>query len=60
LRNFFALLKFKFKDELELKIGLSLSSVNRTAHIRHQCRKTAVLSYQRFLFDSSVEKMNSI
>jgi hypothetical protein len=31
-----------------------------TAHIRHQCRKTAVLSCHRYLFNSGVEKMKSI
>ena len=60
MRNFLALLKFKFKDELELKIGFPLASVNRTAHIRHQCRKTAVLSCYRFLINSGVKKMNNI
>jgi hypothetical protein len=35
-------------------------TVNGTAHIRHQCRKTAVLSGHRYLFYSSVEKMNCI
>ena len=30
--------------------------VNGTARIRHQCRKTAVLSCHRFLINSGVEK----
>jgi hypothetical protein len=30
--------------------------VNGTAHIRHQCWKTAVLSRHRYLFNSGVEK----
>jgi hypothetical protein len=33
---------------------------NRTAHIRHQCRKTPVLSCHIFLIDSGVERMNHI
>ena len=31
-----------------------------TAHIRHQCRKTAVISCHSCLFNSGVEKMNCI
>ncbi len=33
---------------------------NGTAHIRQQCKKTAVLSCHRFLISSGVEKMNDI
>ncbi len=33
---------------------------NGTAHIRHQCRKKAVLSCHRFLIKSDVEKLNNI
>ncbi len=33
---------------------------NRTAHIRHQCRKTTVLSCQRCLINTGIEKMNNI
>jgi hypothetical protein len=33
---------------------------NGTARIRHQCRKTDVLSCHRFLINSGVEKMNNI
>jgi len=33
---------------------------NGTAGIRHQCRKTAVLSCHRFLINSGVEEMNNI
>ncbi len=33
---------------------------NGTARIRHQCRKTAVLSCHRYLINSGVEKMNNI
>jgi hypothetical protein len=33
---------------------------NRTAHIRHQCRKTTVFSSQRCLIETGVEKMNNI
>ncbi len=29
---------------------------NRTAHIRHQCRKTIVLSFHRYLINSGFEK----
>jgi hypothetical protein len=32
--------------------------INRTAHIRRQCRKTTVLSCHRCLINSGVEKMN--
>jgi hypothetical protein len=31
---------------------------NRTAHIRHQSRKTTVLSCHRYLINTGVEKMN--
>jgi hypothetical protein len=34
--------------------------VNGTVHIRHQCRKTAVLSCHRCLINTGVEKMNYI
>jgi hypothetical protein len=34
--------------------------INGRAHIRHQCRKKAVLSCHRFLINSGVEKMNNI
>jgi hypothetical protein len=33
---------------------------NRRAHIRHQCKKTTVLSCHRCLINSGVEKMNYI
>ena len=33
---------------------------NGTACIRHQCRKTDVLSCHRFLINSGVEKMKKI
>jgi hypothetical protein len=33
---------------------------NGTPHIRHQCRKTVVLSCHRCLLNSGVEKMNNI
>ncbi len=33
---------------------------NRTTHIRHQCRKTAVLSCHRFIIKTGAEKMNNI
>jgi len=33
---------------------------NRTEHIRHQCRKTTVLSCHRHLINTTVEKMNYI
>jgi hypothetical protein len=33
---------------------------NGKARIRHQCRKTAVISCYRFLINSGVEKMNNI
>ncbi len=34
--------------------------VNRTAQVRHQCRKTTVLSCHRRLIITGVEKLNSI
>ncbi len=34
--------------------------LNRTAHIRHQCRKATVLSCHRCLINSGDEKMNYI
>jgi len=33
---------------------------NKTSHIRHQCRKTTVLSCHRFLINTGVEKINNI
>ncbi len=35
-----------------------LSKFNRTAHIRHQCKKTTVLSCHRCLINTGVGKMN--
>ena len=40
--------------------ALSITAHNRTARIRHQCRKTIVLSCHRCLFNTGVEKMNNI
>jgi len=45
----------KFQGNISNKI-----SFNATPCIRHQCRKTAVLSCHRFLINSGVEKMNNI
>jgi len=39
---------------LDFKFALN----NRTAHIRHQCKKTAVLSCHRCLINTGVEKIN--
>jgi hypothetical protein len=33
--------------------------LNGTTHIRHQCRKTAVLSCHRCLINTGVEKVNN-
>jgi hypothetical protein len=33
---------------------------NRTAHIRHRCRKATVLSCHRCLINTGVVKMNNI
>ncbi len=38
----------------------SVMLFNRTAHIRHQCRKTSVLNCHRCLINTEVEKMNNI
>ena len=38
----------------------NLNYPNRTTHIRHQCRKTTVLSFYRCLINSGVEKVNYI
>ncbi len=60
------------KNEQNLNIGknfdhqISLSkskcwySNNRTAHNRHQCRKTIVSSCHRCLISTGVKKMNNI
>ncbi len=37
-----------------------VSDKNRTAHIRHQCKKTTVLSCHWCLINTGVEKMNNI
>jgi hypothetical protein len=39
---------------------LPTNNTNGTAHIRHQCRKTTVLSCHRCLINSGVEEMNNI
>ncbi len=46
----------------EMFVGqMSLDQMsNRTAHIRHQCRKTTVLCSHRCLINTGVEKMNNI
>ncbi len=38
----------------------AVNFANRTARIRHQCKKTAVLSCHRCLINTSVEKGNNI
>ena len=38
----------------------TLKQGNRAAHIRHQCRKTTVLSCHRCLINTGVKKMNYI
>jgi hypothetical protein len=38
----------------------ALTRNNRTVHIRHLCRKTAVLNCHRCLLNKGVEKMNYI
>ena len=41
--------------------GMALSFwANRTAHIRHQCMKTTVLSCHRWVVNTGVEKINNI
>ncbi len=51
-------------DKGEVKLadfGVSAQvSYNRSTHIRHKCRKTTVLSCQRCLIKTGVEKMNNI
>ncbi len=39
---------------------VDLPCANGTAQIRHQCRKTAVLSCHRFQINSGVEKTNKM
>jgi hypothetical protein len=48
--------KRKMKEKKSLGTKFEVSSGNRTAHIRHQCRKTIVLSCHRCLINSGVEK----
>ncbi len=45
---------------VQIKWRKRSTSYNGTAHNRHQCRKTAVLSCHIFLINSGVEKMNNI
>ncbi len=40
------------------KLGRFSQLGNRTAHIRHQCRKTTLLSCHRCLINTGVEKMS--
>ncbi len=42
------------------KEGVLNVGFNRTAHIRHHCGKTAILSCHRCLINTGVEKMNNI
>jgi hypothetical protein len=42
------------------KAGYYKIELNGTAHIRHQCWKTTVLSCHRCLIKMGVEKMNNI
>ena len=42
------------------KVIIKLLSPNRLVHIRHQCRKTTVLSGHSCLINTGVEKMNYI
>jgi hypothetical protein len=46
--------------EVSLACGKLVRFQNGTVLIRHQCRKTAVLSCHRFLINSGVEKMNKV
>jgi len=41
-------------------IQTKVIQLNGTVCIRHQCRKTAVLSSHRCLINTGVEKMNNI
>ncbi len=40
--------------------GVEFNCYNGAKHIKHQCRKKAVLSCHRYLFNSGVEKINNI
>jgi hypothetical protein len=42
------------------KILSNITARNRTARIRHWCRKTTVLSCQRCLINTGIEKVNNI
>jgi hypothetical protein len=42
------------------KFWTGMANFNRTACIRHLCRKTIVLSYHRCLINIGAEKMNNI
>ncbi len=54
------LFKLNFKSPVLNEVLVSEKQPsNGTAHIRHQCRKTAVLSCRRFLINAGVEKMNN-
>ena len=46
-------------DVIQTTIAKSVKN-SKTAHIRHQCKKTAVLSYHRCLINTGFEKMNNI
>jgi hypothetical protein len=49
----------RFADGMYNKSG-KLCCNNRTAHIRHQKRKTTVLSCHRCLINTDVAKLNNI
>jgi hypothetical protein len=38
----------------------NMLSVNRTSRIRHQCKKTTVLSCYRWLINTSIENLNNV
>jgi hypothetical protein len=62
LKFLHACLTFEGKEGKELTNWMFCPTVsyNRTAHIRHLCQKTTVLSCHRYLINTGVEKMNYI
>jgi hypothetical protein len=56
--NLCSLMKIDFGERCQIQQLFTLH--NRTTHIRHQCRKTTVLSCHRCIINTGVEKINNI
>ncbi len=53
-------IKFVQSKMLKLQIMTLVEASNRTARIKHECKKTIVLNCHRCLINDGFEKMNNI